>query len=206
MDFNQEKKLFKLGYKKILAIDESGRGALAGPLVVSGVVIEKQTLKLFNSIKKIIKDSKKLSPRQRMKIFNLIQELKIPYRITKITPQVIDKIGIHQAFFLGVKRLIHYYKNETDLVLIDGPWQIKTYLPVLSFVKGDEKIFSIALASIIAKVKRDLIMIKLNHQYPHFNLNIHKGYGTVFHRQALKKYGPVKIHRRTFIKFLTKVK
>lgn len=190
-DFEFEKKLIKKG--PILAIDEAGRGALAGPLFVCGVFLKK-----IPKIDFWVKDSKLLSQIQREKIFKKLRKI-FKYRVEKISPQKIDKIGIVKSEELAIKKLVNFFKP--NYVLIDGKAfsSFKNKRKFIFIVKGDRKIFSLASASVICKFKRDLFMQKISKEYPYWSLEKNKGYGTKEHLKKIKKFGICKIHRVTFI-------
>ncbi|MGB9763228.1 MAG: ribonuclease HII [Minisyncoccia bacterium] len=211
MDLKTEKYHWKKGIT-IIGIDEAGRGPLAGPVVASSVMInpEIQTKLLvtknnnFKTLLKLTKDSKKLSAQQREKIFKLIKKIpEIKFTYTFINEKIIDQINIEQATFLAMKKSIQElekkYKLKANLILIDGNRKIpKLNIKQKTIVKGDNKVFSIALASIIAKVLRDKKMLALSKKYPQYHFEIHKGYPTKLHLLLLKKYGPCKIHRKSY--------
>jgi ribonuclease HII len=211
MNLRIEKYYWKKGYKKIIGLDEAGRGPLAGPVTAAAVLIllpNKVSLLKNGFFKKILlqaRDSKKLSPKKREEIFRLIQKCSlIQFSHALVNEKVIDKINIEQATFkamrICLKKLkINQKTSQHCLILIDG----NRNLPQINYlqktiIKGDDKILSIALASIIAKVIRDKKMITLAKKYPHYYFEIHKGYPTKLHRKLLKKYGPCKIHRKSY--------
>jgi ribonuclease HII len=198
----EEKRLWKKGYKYVVGIDEAGRGPLAGP-VVSGAVLVLE--KDFKEIKKIksVKDSKKLSERKREEVYpNLINNPKLKWEIGIVTEKVIDKINILEATKLSmikaVKNLEKKNNIKVDFLILDGKMKINLNIDQESIIKGDDKVFSISAASIIAKVTRDRIMLKYDKKYPQYNFKKHKGYGTREHIENIKKNGICKIHRKTF--------
>ncbi len=196
MDF--EKQLFKKGIKTILAIDEVGRGALAGPFFVGGILIDKEIYKFLEKIE--LKDSKKLSPAKRLEIYKKIKENKVDFYLRKFTNREIDKFGINNCF----KKAIYELNNilKPDILLIDGI-DLKINLKNAKFiVKGDNFIKSISAISIIAKVKRDKYMEFLDRFYLPYKFKDNKGYGTKEHIKAIKKFGLTKHHRRSFCKNL----
>jgi ribonuclease HII len=215
----QEKKLLKKGFKKVACLDEAGRGALSGPVVAAAILIN---LTKFKKIRKI-KDSKKLSSKKREEIFKIIKKNpQIEWGIGKVSEKIIDKINILEATKLAMKRAIKNLeknlqrtvlcklkkKRLIDFLILDGNFKLDLPIPQKSIVKGDEKVFSCALASIIAKVTRDKIMEKYAKKFPKYFFEKHKGYPTPLHLKMLKKYGPCKIHRKSFspIKNLLKFK
>jgi|SRR3989339_1219819 len=194
----QEKKLWRQGYRIIAGVDEVGRGAWAGPLVAAAVVMLIKFKK--KPWHKLVNDSKKLSPQLRQKIFDLaINE--VDWATGLVTSQTIDKIGVAEANKLAVKLAIKNLKKTPDFILMDFIARFSTSIsgkPTKVIIKGDAKVFSIALASVIAKVSRDQLMIKYETKYPGYGFAQHKGYGTRQHLLALKKLGPCPIHRRTY--------
>lgn len=212
MNLYQEQKYFKNGYHWIIGVDEAGRGSLIGPVSAAAVMINFQMFQQkykknnynFQKIVHLTKDSKKLSPQKRLKIINLLKKVpQIHFAYSFVGEKIIDKINIEQASLLAmqksIEKLINQVKIQPDLILIDGNKKIPHLsYPQKTIIKGDNKIFSIALASIIAKVKRDQKIITLAKQYPQYHFEIHKGYPTRNHLQLLKKYGPSPIHRKSY--------
>ena len=197
LNFFQEKRLFKQGFKLIAAIDEAGRGPLAGPVVAACLVFKnnfKPSAKL-----KCLRDSKHLTSRQRMKFYQIIKEQFTEVAIGICDNQTIDRVNILQATFLAMKKALKKLKNKPDLIIIDGLSKIPDYATKqLTIVRGDQLVFSIAAASIIAKVTRDQLMMKIHQLYPEYNFNQNQGYGTKLHLQRLKQYGPCPVHRLSF--------
>ena len=166
MNLNLEKRLWRKGYKYILGLDEAGRGALAGPIVAGGVIFSKKILK-----KKIkgINDSKILSSKKREELFKSIVKNSLCFKIEKVSEKIIDKIGINKANELVFKKIIKKIKRKPDFILIDGRISLKDLkIPYLSIIDADSKIFSCASASILAKVFRDRLMIKLSKKFPNY--------------------------------------
>lgn len=196
LDLDVEEKLFKQGYKLIAGIDEAGRGPLAGPVVAACVVI-KPEFKITKQFE-LIKDSKKLSAKKREELFNIIKE-QFDIGIGMCDHKTIDKINILQAAFLSMKKAIGELKQKPDFIMLDGRFKIPNCsYKQKAIVRGDESVFSIAAASIIAKVTRDRIMRKMHDLYSNYGFDQHKGYGTRMHLEKLKKHGPCAIHRTTF--------
>jgi ribonuclease HII len=189
--FRYEKLLWKKDYNLVAGVDEVGRGAFAGPLVAAAIILPKK----FKT--KGIKDSKLLTPIKREILNKYILENSLTYSICKVNVSYINKHGVgkatHKAFLNCLKKI------KFDYVLVDG-FKIKGFDNKLqkSIIHGDNISVSIAAASIIAKVYRDNLMRKMHRKYPQYNLLQNKGYGTKFHRKALKKYGLSKIHRTSF--------
>ena len=187
----EEKILWKKGYKYIAGADEAGRGPLAGPIVAAAVIFAPGT-KLPG-----LNDSKKLSPAQREKLRAKITEKALAFSAEKISAQKIDKLGIQKANQEVIRRALKKLKIRPDFALIDAI-KIKLETPHKSVIKGDEKIFSVAAASILAKTERDKIMKKAHQQYPLYYFGQNAGYGTKKHLQAIKKHGPCSLHRLSF--------
>lgn len=201
----EEKKLWRKGYKVVAGIDEAGRGPLAGPVVAcAATVLQNPNYKL--QIPKL-KDSKQLTPNQREKLYPILTtHPAIQWGIGKVSPQAIERINIYQATKLAMKKALRDLQKKImiDFCIIDGTFGLQGLIPWKAIVKGDEKVFSCAAASIIAKVTRDRIMKKYHITYPQYDFDRNKGYGTAFHIAMLKKHGPCLIHRKTFAKVLQK--
>ncbi len=214
------KKIAELKAKKIgkghkdnsIGVDEAGRGPLAGP-VVACAVYGPSLSKLKNaSLKEEIKDrktfdSKKISPSERERIFNLIKKSKeFKWGVGVVSEKTIDKINILEATKAAMEKAVGNLNKKIDgglkNVLIDGKIKLNIKNKQKSIIKGDEKILIIGFASIIAKVKRDKIMIKFSKKYPQYGFEKHKGYGTKFHFEMIKKYGLSPIHRKSFNLFI----
>lgn len=197
LDFSCEQDIFNQGYNFLGAIDEAGRGPLAGPVVAACVVVS-PNFKLNKGLKGV-RDSKKLSERKREELFDVIYETFDEIGIGFCDHKTIDRINILQASFLAMKKAIGALKYKPDFVLLDGKFLIpNTVLKQRTIIKGDSLVFSIAAASIIAKVTRDRIMKKMHEQYPGYGFDQHKGYGTSMHLENLNKLGPCPIHRKSF--------
>jgi len=202
----EERKLWKKGYKYIAGLDEAGRGPLAGPVVAVAVMISKKPQFKIKNLLKETKDSKRLSTKKREKLYQFLNKnSNIEWGIGRVSEKIIDKINILEATKLAMKRAVKKLetrskKQETriDFVILDGNLKIDLPIPQKSIIKADNKVFSCAAASIIAKVKRDEMMKRYHKKYPQYGFDKHKGYGTELHRKMLKKYGPCKIHRKTF--------
>ena len=192
---SMEKELYEKGFEYICGIDEAGRGPLAGPVVVAGVIMPK------DSMIEGVNDSKKVSEKKREKLYNVILEEAISYSVAIIGQDVIDEINILNATKDGVTKVVEGLDIKPNLILVDALTHINTKgIPYDSIIKGDAKCYNISCASIIAKVTRDRIMREWDEIYPQYGFINHKGYGTAKHIQALKEYGPCPIHRKTFIK------
>jgi len=202
--FLEEKKLHKKGFKIIACLDEAGRGPLAGPVVACAVTTFSKKDFLNRSFFDSIKDSKKLTKRKREEIYQtLISSSRIRWAVSRVGEKTIDKINILEATKLAMQRAVAKLqkalgKKKIDFLIIDGNFKINTHLFQKPIVRADEKVFSCIAASIIAKVTRDRIMDNYHKKYPLYKFNTHKGYPTKLHCYLLRKYGPCKIHRKSF--------
>ena len=203
----EEKRLWTKGYKYVAGIDEAGRGPLAGPVVASAVFIPQEWFKEAKKIRNI-RDSKQLSEKKREEVFKeMMKNKNIKWGIGIISEKIIDRINILEATKLAmidaIKDLEKKNNIKADYAVIDGKMKLDISIDQGSIIKGDDKVFSISAASIIAKVTRDEIMIKYDKKYPDYNFKKHKGYGTKEHIDNLKKHGKCSIHRKTFLKNFT---
>ena len=190
-----EKDLYQKGFKNICGIDEAGRGPLAGPVVVAGVIMPQ------DSMIEGVNDSKKVTEKRREKLYDLILEEAISYSVAIIGQDVIDEMNILNATKQGVTEVVDGLDVKPDLILVDALEHINTRgIPYEPIIKGDAKCYNIAAASIIAKVTRDRIMREWDEIYPQYGFINHKGYGTAKHIAAIKQYGLCPIHRRSFTK------
>lgn len=189
-----EQDIYNKGVKYIAGIDEAGRGPLAGPVVVACVLLPQ------DSMIEGVNDSKKVSEAKREKLYEIITKEAISYGVGIIYQDEIDEINILQATKKGVTEAIKQMEIKPNIIMVDALTGIDTLgIPYNSLIKGDAKCYSIAAASIIAKVTRDRIMREWDKVYPQYGFDSHKGYGTAKHIAALKEYGPSPIHRRSFI-------
>lgn len=189
-----EKSYFDRGVKVICGVDEAGRGPLAGPVYAAAVILPP------NAEIPGLNDSKKLSDKKRRELYPIIKEQAIAYGIAFADHREIDEINILQATYLAMERAINQLSVRPELALIDGNRAKDFGVPVETVVHGDSLSASIAAASILAKVTRDDYMLKMAEEYPGYDFEIHKGYGTKAHYAALSKIGPCPIHRMTFLK------
>lgn len=190
-----EEELRKKGFKYICGIDEAGRGPLAGPVVVASVIMP------LDSMIEGVNDSKKVSEKKREKLYELILEEAISYGVGIVGQDEIDDINILNATKKGLTMSLHELTKKPDIIIVDALNHIDTLgIPYESIIKGDAKCYSIAAASIIAKVTRDRIMKEWDKVYPEYGFSKHKGYGTASHIAAIREYGPCQLHRKTFIK------
>lgn len=193
-----EKDLYNKGFKNICGIDEAGRGPLAGPVVVAGVIMPEDSMIEF------VNDSKKVTEKRREKLYDIIKEEAISYSIAIIDQDVIDDINILNATKKGVTEVVDGLDVKPDLILVDALEHIDTRgIPYEPLVKGDARCYNIAAASILAKVTRDRIMRQWDEIYPEYGFLSNKGYGTAKHITAIKEYGLCPIHRVTFTKNFT---
>ncbi len=182
------------GFHAICGIDEAGRGPLAGPVCAAAVILpEGVEIPGLN-------DSKKLTDKKRRELFPIIEEQALAYGIGWASQEEIDDINILQATFLAMSRAVEQLNIRPDLALVDGNRAPTLDLPVETVVKGDSLSASIAAASVLAKVSRDDVMLRMAEEYPGYGFEVHKGYGTKAHYEALRTFGPSPIHRRTFLK------
>ncbi len=189
-----DKEFYDKGVKYIAGIDEAGRGPLAGPVVVASVILPQ------DSMIEGINDSKKISEAKREKLYEIITNEAISYGVGIIYQEEIDKINILQATKKGLTEAIKQMSIKPNVIMVDALSGIDTLgIPYKSIIKGDAKCYSIAAASIVAKVTRDRIMREWDKVYPEYGFESHKGYGTAKHIAAIKEYGPCPIHRRSFI-------
>lgn len=191
-----EQSYFDSGVKIICGVDEAGRGPLAGPVCAAAVILPP------NADIPGLNDSKKLSDKRRRELYPVIMEQAVAYGIGFADHKEIDEINILQATFLAMERAMAQLSVKPELALIDGNREKDFGIPVKTVIHGDSLSASIAAASILAKVTRDDLMLKMAEEYPQYGFEIHKGYGTKAHYQALAEYGPSPIHRMTFLKKL----
>ena len=191
-----EQSCFDSGLQLICGVDEAGRGPLAGPVCAAAVILP-AGIDIPG-----LNDSKKLSDKRRRELFPLIKECAVAYGIGFADHTEIDEINILQATFLAMERAIKALNIKPDLALIDGNREKDFGVPVKTVIHGDSLSASIAAASILAKVTRDDWMLEMAEKYPQYGFEVHKGYGTKAHYEALKNYGPCPIHRMTFLKKL----
>ena len=193
-----EKDLYSKGFKNICGIDEAGRGPLAGPVVVAGVIMPEDSMIEF------VNDSKKVTEKRREKLYDIIKEEAISYSIAVIDQDIIDDINILNSTKKGVTEVVEGLDVKPDLILVDALEHIDTKgIPYEPLVKGDARCYNIAAASILAKVTRDRIMRQWDEIYPEYGFSSNKGYGTAKHIAAIKEYGLCPIHRVTFTKHFT---
>lgn len=189
-----EETLIKSGVVRIAGVDEAGRGPCAGPLVVASVVLKDP----LSSNLSDIKDSKELTAKVREKLYDLIISNALAYAIIEIGVDEIDSLGLHKCNIEGMRRAVNALQIAPEYVLTDGYAIPGLTTPNLAVWKGDQVAISISAASILAKVYRDRIMVELDSEYPQYGLASHKGYITASHTDAIKQYGVLPIHRKSF--------
>ena len=185
---------FTNGIEVICGVDEAGRGPLAGPVCAAAVILPKG-LEIPG-----LNDSKKLTDKRRRELMPIIKEQALAYGIAFASHEEIDEINILQATFLAMERALEQLKIRPELALIDGNRQKDFGINVETVIKGDSRSANIAAASVLAKVTRDDYMEAMATEYPGYGFEIHKGYGTKAHYEALRNLGPSPIHRMTFLK------
>ena len=193
MALDYQEQFYSDKVKLIVGVDEAGRGPLAGPVVAAACILPRAY------INNDINDSKQLSEKKREELFDVILENAIAYGVGIVSAEEIDKLNIYEATKKAMKEAIANLKHSYDLILTDA-MPLKGFdVEVVPIIKGDAKALPIAAASIIAKVTRDRIMKELGEKYPDYGFEVHKGYGTKKHMDALKKYGAIKgVHRYTY--------
>ncbi|MBR6502373.1 MAG: ribonuclease HII [Clostridia bacterium] len=194
-DFSYEKETQNKGYKFVCGVDEAGRGPLAGPVCAAAVILPDDCeIEGLN-------DSKKISEKKRELLYDVIIEKAIAYSIAYGTLEEIEKYNILEATYIAMNRAIEGLETNADFALIDGNRVPKGIsIPCETVVKGDSKSYSIAAASILAKVTRDRLMLEYDKKYPEYLFSSHKGYGTKAHYEAIKQHGVCEIHRLSFLK------
>lgn len=198
LDYTLENQLHEEGYALVCGVDEAGRGPLCGPVFAAACILPD------GLVLEELNDSKKLTPKKRDKLFDLICENAIAYCIASASVEEINELNILEADLLAMRRAIDGLSQKADFALIDGNIARDFQIPARAVIGGDAKSPNIAAASILAKVARDRDCITLDQQYPQYGIAKHKGYGTKQHMDALRTYGPSPIHRKQFIRFLDK--
>ncbi|MBU3715564.1 MAG: ribonuclease HII [Candidatus Nanopelagicaceae bacterium] len=189
-----ERRLLDSGMKVIAGVDEAGRGACAGPLVVAALILKNPNDPSLRQVK----DSKLLSPIQRENLYQVILDQVSGHAIIEIPAEEIDATGLHKSNIEGMRRAVNALGLTPDYVLTDGYEVPGMSYPNLAVWKGDQVALTISAASIIAKVYRDRLMVELDQKYPGYGLADHKGYVTKIHSNAMKKLGITPIHRKSY--------
>ena len=195
--FAYERKAVSAGHSLICGIDEAGRGPLAGPVYAAAVILP------MDCEIEGLNDSKKVSEKKREQLFDVILEKAVAYGIGSASAEEIDAINILQATFLAMERAVAALQQPADWALVDGNRMPPLPIPGETVVKGDAQCASIAAASILAKVSRDRVLRELDLKYPQYGFAKHKGYGTMAHYEAIKQFGVLSEHRKTFLKNLS---
>lgn len=190
--YTQESQLRKQGFKLIAGTDEAGRGPLAGPVVAAAVIFDTS----YKNPK--INDSKKLTPIEREQLFVEIKNSALSYAIGIVGWKQIDEMGILNASKLAMRQAVLKLDPKPNFILSDAVAINVMDIPQMALIKGDEKVFCIAAASILAKVTRDHLMMSYHKKFPEYGFARHMGYGTEIHLNAIKKHGPCQIHRMSF--------
>lgn len=188
-----ENEAYVQGYTSVCGVDEAGRGPLAGPVCAAAVILPP------NVIIDGVNDSKKLSEKKREALYDVIKEKSLAYSIAFASVDEIENINILNATMLAMKRAVERLEIKPDYVMVDGNRLPDLDVKSECIVKGDAKSMSIACASILAKVTRDRLLYEYAKEFPQYSFDKHKGYGTKIHIEALKKYGPCKYHRQSFL-------
>jgi ribonuclease HII len=193
--FAEEESLRSKGYTLVAGVDEVGRGALAGPVVAAAVIMPEN---MESKWCEKVRDSKQLSPSTREMLYDYIIDTGIAVGTGEASHEVIDRLGIVNATYIAMKSAIKMMEKVPQFVLIDYLWLPGIGIPQKGITNGDSLCFSIACASIIAKVTRDRMVMEMDSIYPGYGLVRHKGYGTKEHLECLQRMGPCPAHRRTF--------
>lgn len=192
--WENEHRCFEQGHQLVCGVDEAGRGPLAGPVCAAAVILPADVdIPGLN-------DSKKLTDKRRRELYPIIKEQAIAYGIAFADEKEIDEINILQATFRAMERAVSQLSTKPDFVLVDGNKLPVLDVPAEAVVQGDSRSASIAAASILAKVTRDDVMLELAQAYPAYGFDIHKGYGTKAHYEALRNHGACPAHRLSFLK------
>jgi ribonuclease HII len=189
-----EQTLLSSGISHIAGVDEAGRGPCAGPLVVAAVILQDPSSPWLNEVR----DSKELTSKMRERLYSVIEEEAVALSIIEISSEEIDRQGLHKSNLEGFRRAVHALQVTPEYVLTDGYPIEGLSMPTLGIWKGDQVAISISAASIVAKVYRDRIMVKMDEIYPGYGFASHKGYSSALHMEAMKKNGITPIHRRSF--------
>jgi len=200
-DLREEQALWAQGCIRVAGLDEAGRGAWAGPVCAAAVVLPPDRPDLLTVLADV-RDSKQLSPAQREALYPRIREVALAVGVGWAEPAEVDALGILEATRRAMARAVAQLAIGVDALLIDHISLPDIPLPQCSLSRADARCLSVAAASIIAKVERDRLMVALDREYPGYGFAVHKGYGTLQHRQALARLGPSPIHRRTWKPFM----
>ena len=189
-----ENEIYAEGYKLICGVDEAGRGPLAGPVYAAAVILPRDAdIPGLN-------DSKKLTEKKREALFDVITRSALSYGIASASVEEIEKLNILNATFLAMNRAVAQLDPKPELTLVDGNRNTGIETMSRCIVKGDSKCADIAAASVLAKVSRDRYMLALAEEFPEYHFEKHKGYGTKLHYEALREFGPLPVHRVSFLR------
>lgn len=197
-DYLLENELYRTGYNAVCGVDEAGRGPLCGPVIAAACILD-PSVEIEG-----LNDSKKLTEKKREKLYDIIISSSLAYCIAEASVEEINELNILEATLLAMRRAIDGLTVKPDFALIDGNICRDFNVDAKAVIGGDARSYSIAAASILAKVTRDRMCADLDAAYPEYGIAKHKGYGTKAHMDALRKYGPTPIHRKQFIRFLDK--
>lgn len=187
--------LYRAGFRAVAGVDEAGRGALAGPVVAAAVILPDPWDWTPGCP---VVDSKLLSPEEREAAFTVITACARAWAVGAAGPDEVDALGIGRASRLAMVRAVAALKVQPDYILVDGPWPLGTGLPEMPLVQGEHRSVSVAAASVVAKVTRDRLMVRLDQEYPGYGFARHKGYPTDEHLRRLAELGPSPVHRRRY--------
>ncbi len=194
-----ERTFWEQGYRYVAGCDEVGRGCWAGPVVAGAVVLPAWDVPLCTLLRAAgLRDSKRLSPQKRAALVPLIREVALAWAVGEASPEEVDRLGIVPATRLAIRRALERLPVPPQALLLDALTLPEVSLPQQPVVDGDDRSLSIAAASVLAKVYRDELMVKLDTQFPGYGFARHKGYGTPQHREALARLGPSPLHRHTW--------
>lgn len=199
--FNNEQLFWQQGFKLIAGVDEVGIGALAGPVCAAAVILQRDETSALLDKGGLggVKDSKKLTEKQREKAAKWIKKKAVAWAVGEASVEEITELNILRASHLAMQRAVETLEIQPDMLLVDGrEVQLSKNIPAVNLVKGDSLSLSIAAASVVAKVYRDGLMVKLDNMYPNYGFASHKGYGSLKHKVALREYGPAPCHRPTY--------
>jgi len=197
--FVLEQELVGQGYRAIAGVDEVGRGSLAGPLCLGLVIFGLSTIaeppSLFAGC---INDSKKISPRARHRALDVIGRHALFHGYFMVSHRVVDRLSINGATEFALIRMLEVIPVKPDIIIMDGKFNFQCPVPLKTVIRGDSRTYSIASASIVAKIQRDEVLRRLDTRYPGYGLACNKGYGTLAHREAIARLGPSAIHRKSY--------
>ncbi|HAM23749.1 MAG TPA: ribonuclease HII [Actinobacteria bacterium] len=195
--FRYERALQRSGFIGIAGVDEAGRGACAGPLVVGAAILDVTSTRTVRALGELA-DSKLLTPAARERVYDQVTAHAVSWSTVIVPPQEVDRIGLHVANIEGMRRALARLDSHVDYVLSDGFAVPGLAMPNLGVWKGDQVCGCVSAAGVLAKVTRDRIMVELDAQWPQYGFGVHKGYVTSMHREALAEFGPSPVHRQSF--------